>query len=466
MPSPRIARKVPTSLLRLAHTSRQGKVYLSSPRTKAERLRAALGIGKTVADPAPSWAEALGDDNLVLSDRISLRLSAGPGSPSPRGWSVLALDGRARAASRSLVVANLLQLSSSYVVHDPDGSLLASCGGLMRAHGYDVVSLDASEPSGRRGALYDPVRNVSAPYGIRDFANLALTAQGPFLDDADEDVDPDFLEAAHALVCAAVAYLCTFYADQPDERTLDNVVRLLGLAEREEAGQKASALDVLMLGSLSEHGFKGFEERVVSEYGGDALAAAASGDMAAADLYRRFKALAGSPSGEAAVADYARIRLAPLRDREAEGGPSIDLGQIGASKRAVFVRSCPFAPRASDVLAAMIFSQAVDACLAERARWTVPVQIVLAGLPDIAPIPRLFERMARATARGTSVIATAPSPEAVERAYPSADRFDAVVRFDDADVVSVRVSGCPDVGDRPFDATGHPRFEEAGRDER
>ena len=57
---------------------------------------------------------------------------------------VLVIGGAGSGKTKSVIIPNLLQMTGSYVVHDPGGELYYQVGDVLREYGYDVKVFDSS----------------------------------------------------------------------------------------------------------------------------------------------------------------------------------------------------------------------------------------------------------------------------------------------------------------------------------
>lgn len=75
------------------------------------------------------------DNNILLTQEVRMSLNT---RQHRENLNVLVIGGSGSGKSRFFVKPNLMQLNTSYVVTDPKGELLRSCGRLMEKAGYEI----------------------------------------------------------------------------------------------------------------------------------------------------------------------------------------------------------------------------------------------------------------------------------------------------------------------------------------
>ncbi len=75
------------------------------------------------------------DNNILLTQEVRMSLNT---RQHRENLNVLVIGGSGSGKSRFYVKPNLMQLNTSYVVTDPKGELLRSCGRLLKKAGYDI----------------------------------------------------------------------------------------------------------------------------------------------------------------------------------------------------------------------------------------------------------------------------------------------------------------------------------------
>lgn len=75
------------------------------------------------------------DNNIILTQEVRMSLNT---RQHRENLNVLVIGGSGAGKSRFYVKPNLMQLNTSYVVTDPKGELLRSCGKLLKKAGYEI----------------------------------------------------------------------------------------------------------------------------------------------------------------------------------------------------------------------------------------------------------------------------------------------------------------------------------------
>ena len=75
------------------------------------------------------------DNNILLTQEVRMSLNT---RQHRENLNVLVIGGSGSGKSRFYVKPNIMQLNTSYVVTDPKGELLRSCGRLLKKAGYEI----------------------------------------------------------------------------------------------------------------------------------------------------------------------------------------------------------------------------------------------------------------------------------------------------------------------------------------
>lgn len=109
---------------------------------------------------------------------------------------VLVIGGSGSGKSRFYVKPNIMQLNTSYVVTDPKGELLRSCGRLLKKAGYEIrvfnlIDMSHSNNYNPFNYVYDRDGNVNKSYVLKMInclmkntkkrVHLAATSSGTML---------------------------------------------------------------------------------------------------------------------------------------------------------------------------------------------------------------------------------------------------------------------------------------------
>ena len=85
--------------------------------------------------PQPKVVPFQTDNNIILTQEVRMSLNT---RQHRENLNVLVIGGSGSGKSRFYVKPNIMQLNTSYVVTDPKGELLRSCGRLLKKAGYEI----------------------------------------------------------------------------------------------------------------------------------------------------------------------------------------------------------------------------------------------------------------------------------------------------------------------------------------
>lgn len=91
--------------------------------------------GRRVYDEKGNFKGVMIDNNILLSKELMLSLN---NEQHLLNFHVLVIGGSGSGKTRFFAKPNIMQLNTSYVITDPKGELLRSCGEMLRAAGYKV----------------------------------------------------------------------------------------------------------------------------------------------------------------------------------------------------------------------------------------------------------------------------------------------------------------------------------------
>ena len=416
-----------------AHTATTRKVAIRLPQRFGDLMRfarrnpklfimAKLGMKEKKADPKPSYAERLEDDNIILSERAQLQLSKIPDPQIERNKHVYVLGGSGSGKTFNYVGPNLLQLNSSYVVTDPKGDTLKQYGNFFLRHGYKLKVVNTKADQIALSMRYNPIHYLQNSTSIMQIVTLLIDNTSG--DQSGSSSNQDFfVKAESQLYMCLIGYLFYFYAGQPQYQTLPQMLDLLQLASKSDPRQTKTPLDIIMLGTTKEDGFEGFEEWLCRKYGGEE-AAQRSEEYFVVKQYKGFKSTAGSPETEASVIASCNVRLAPfavaaVRDFFSED--ELELEKIGEERTAFFLVMSDTDSTFNFILAMLLY-QLFDINTAQADRnpgshCTIPVQCILDELANIGKIPDLDVKIATLRSRWIYITAILQSATQLKKMY-------------------------------------------------
>lgn len=113
--------------------------------------------------------EFMTDNNILLTQEVHMSLNT---RQHRENLNVLVIGGSGSGKSRFYVKPNLMQLNTSYVVTDPKGELLRSCGWLLKNAGYEIrvfnlIDMSHSNNYNPFDYVYDRSGNVNKSYVLK-----------------------------------------------------------------------------------------------------------------------------------------------------------------------------------------------------------------------------------------------------------------------------------------------------------
>lgn len=109
------------------------------------------------------------DNNILLTQEVRMSLNT---RQHRENLNVLVIGGSGSGKSRFYVKPNIMQLNTSYVVTDPKGELLRSCGRLLKKAGYEIrvfnlIDMSHSNNYNPFNYIYDKDGNISKTYVMK-----------------------------------------------------------------------------------------------------------------------------------------------------------------------------------------------------------------------------------------------------------------------------------------------------------
>lgn len=109
------------------------------------------------------------DNNILLTQEVRMSLNT---RQHRENLNVLVIGGSGSGKSRFYVKPNIMQLNTSYVVTDPKGELLRSCGRLLKKAGYEIrvfnlIDMSHSNNYNPFNYIYDKDVNINKTYVMK-----------------------------------------------------------------------------------------------------------------------------------------------------------------------------------------------------------------------------------------------------------------------------------------------------------
>lgn len=164
---------------------------------------------------------------------------------------VLVIGGSGSGKSRFYVKPNIMQLNTSYVVTDPKGELLRSCGRLLKKAGYEIrvfnlIDMSHSNNYNPFNYIYDKDGNINKTYVMKMVNCLMKNTKQEGASGGDQFWD----DSTKALTLAITFYLLEKKTDENGnslDRNFSTVMKMMRLAEISEQDENhRSPLDEMM----------------------------------------------------------------------------------------------------------------------------------------------------------------------------------------------------------------------------
>ena len=163
----------------------------------------------------------------------------------------MVIGGSGSGKSRFYVKPNIMQLNTSYVVTDPKGELLRSCGRLLKKAGYEIrvfnlIDMSHSNNYNPFNYIYDKDGNISKTYVMKMVNCLMKNTKQEGASGGDQFWD----DSTKALTLAIAFYLLEKKTDENGnslDRNFSTVMKMMRLAEISEQDENhRSPLDEMM----------------------------------------------------------------------------------------------------------------------------------------------------------------------------------------------------------------------------
>lgn len=313
------------------------------------------------------------DNNIILTQEVRMSLNT---RQHRENLNVLVIGGSGSGKSRFYVKPNIMQLNTSYVVTDPKGELLRSCGRLLKKAGYEIrvfnlIDMSHSNNYNPFNYIYDKDGNVNKTYVMKMVNCLMKNTKQEGATGGDQFWD----DSTKALTLAIAFYLLE-KEDAKDmngnslDRNFSTVMKMMRLAEISEQDENhRSPLDDMM----------------------DELRAENPHSMAVS-FYADFKKAPAETAKSiliSAAVRFAAFNLPEVADLTHTD--NIHLDTLGDRKTALFV-IIPSSDATFNFLAAMMYTQLFDtlydtANFKYGGRLPVHVRCLLDEFANVGTIP-------------------------------------------------------------------------------
>ena len=188
------------------------------------------------------------DNNILLTQEVRMSLNT---RQHRENLNVLVIGGSGSGKSRFYVKPNIMQLNTSYVVTDPKGELLRSCGRLLKKAGYEIrvfnlIDMSHSNNYNPFNYIYDKDGNINKTYVMKMVNCLMKNTKQEGASGGDQFWD----DSTKALKLAIAFYLLEKKTDENGnslDRNFSTVMKMMRLAEISEQDENhRSPLDDMM----------------------------------------------------------------------------------------------------------------------------------------------------------------------------------------------------------------------------
>ncbi len=200
------------------------------------------------------------ENNVILTATERLTMSNRPKNPAnARNKNVLIVGGSGSGKTRFWLKPNLLQMHSSYVVTDPNGSILVECGYALQKIGkYEVKVFNTINFS--KSMHYNPFAYI---HSEKDILKLVTTLIANTKGDG-KSGDEFWTKAETLLYCALIGYI--HYEAPVEEQNFATLIEFINAMEvREDDEEFQNPVDI-MFENLEKKDPKHFAVRQYKKY--------------------------------------------------------------------------------------------------------------------------------------------------------------------------------------------------------
>ncbi len=316
--------------------------------------------------------------NVILTQTEMLTMESRPKNPKfARNKNVLIIGGSGSGKTRFWLKPNLLQMHSSYVITDPKGEILLSCGHALQKNGYQIRILNTI--NFRKSMKYNPFAYL---HSEKDILKL-VTALIANTKGEGKAGDEFWTKAETLLYTALIGYI--HYEAPEEEQNFNTLLEMLNSMEvREDDEGFENAVDIL---------FKKLEKKDPEHF--------------AIRQYKKFKMAAGKTLKSILISCGARLAPFDIRElREITAYDELALDTIGDRKTALFLIMSD-TDATFNFLISMVYTQMFN-LLCEKAddfyggRLPVHVRCLIDEMANIGQIPNLEKLIATIRSREIS----------------------------------------------------------------
>lgn len=249
-------------------------------------------------------------NNIPLTKTECITMNSRPKNPKyARNKNILVVGGSGSGKTRFFVKPSLMQMHSSYVVTDPKGELLLSCGKLLQRGGYKIKVLNTI--NFKKSMRYNPFSYIRSEKDILKLVNtIIMNTKG----DGEKSGEDFWTKSERLFYSALIGYI--FYEAPEEEKNFTTLLEMINASEaREDDPEFQSPVDLM---------FQRLEEKDPEHF--------------AVRQYKKFLLSAGKTRSSILISCGARLAPFDIRElRELLEKDEMELDTIGDRKTALFV---------------------------------------------------------------------------------------------------------------------------------
>ena len=327
------------------------------------------------------YMDSVFENNVLLTQTERLMMSGRPKEPKyARNKNILVIGGSGSGKTRFFVKPNLMQMHSSYVVTDPEGTVLVECGKTLKRGKYKIKVLNTINFA--KSMHYNPFAYIRSEKDILKLVNTIIVNTKGEGQQSSEDF---WVKAEKLYYTALIAYI--WYEAPEEEQNFAMLIDLIDASEaREDDENFKNAVDLL---------FEELEAEKTNHF--------------AVRQYKKYKLAAGKTSKSILISCGARLAPFDIKElRDLMEYDELELDTLGEEKTALFVIISDTDATFNFVVSIM-YSQLFN-LLCDKAddvysgRLPVHVRMLLDEFANIGQIPQ-FEKLI-ATIRSREISAS------------------------------------------------------------
>ena len=359
-------------------------IYFKSKNAKKYRRGVEYGSARwgTAEDIKP-YVDPAFENNIILTQTERLTMNSRPKDPkTARNKNVLIVGGSGSGKTRFWLKPNLLQCTSktyptSFVVTDPKGDIVVSCGHVLQKNGYQIKILNSL--NFKKSMHYNPFAYI---HSEKDILKLVTTLIANTKGEG--KAGDDFWQKAETLLYTAlIGYI--HYEAPVEEQNFSTLIEFINAMEvREDDEDFKNPVDLM---------FEELKKRKPDHF--------------AVRQYAKFKLSAGKTAKSILISCGARLAPFDIQElRELTAYDELQLDTLGDRKTALFIIMSD-TDDTFNFLISMCYTQLFN-LLCEKAddvyggRLPVHVRCLIDEAANIGQIPRLEKLVATIRSREIS----------------------------------------------------------------